>query len=94
VKAPVAAGDFAFEQFSVKDVAGHTLELHALQAAHVAFRSQQSFHRVPARDEFVDKVCADEARRARDKTVHGLQKIRFNSGGTPAHIPINFLRGA
>ena len=42
---------------------------------------------MPARDEFVNQIGADETGSARDKTFHSLQKNRFNSGAMPRQIP-------
>ena len=70
MKTPVTAIDFPFEQLAVEDVAGHALEIHAIQAVHVALRAQQRLDAMPACDQFVDEVRADEAGRASDKTFH------------------------
>jgi len=42
---------------------------------------------MPARDELMDEVRADENGRARDKTFHGLQKILLNFEATCVEIP-------
>ena len=91
VKTPVTAGDFAFEQLAVKDVAGDALEFLAGQPAFFRAGTEQRLDAMPARGEFVDEVRADEAGRAGDKTFHDASTGGVTDMPTGSEIPPNYF---
>ena len=70
MKTPIAPSQFAGEHRAVGEIARGAFKFQAQQAAFVRPRPQQGFHAMPARDELMDQIRANETRSASDKTFH------------------------
>jgi len=72
VKTPFRTFHFALQQFAIEDVAGDAFKLQSLQTALVRVRSQQRLDTMPAREQFVHEIGADEAGRTGNKAFHKI----------------------
>jgi hypothetical protein len=72
VKAPIAAGNFAFEQGAVGEVAGDALNVLAGQHTIPGAGAHERFDAMTARKQFVHEIGANKPAGAGDKAFHGL----------------------
>jgi hypothetical protein len=77
MKAPVTASHGLRQFLHLPKVTVNALELCAGQSTEIAPLSQQGFDRMPAGNQFMDQVAADEAGGAGDEASHAAAMITF-----------------
>jgi hypothetical protein len=87
VETPVAAINLALKQAAVEDIARDKLGFRAVKPAQIASLPHQRLDAVTLSDKLVDKVGADKAGGACDKTFHNTAKATHIFVATRAKTP-------